>query len=303
GGVGLGLSIVSAIVERMHGTISLHSEVGIGTQIKIRLPLPVIDPSVWFTQAVNVDLLRRKKFLVVTEDLTLEKQLISYLSLAQSRVETSQGISFEVLIGNKYDFYLVDRSLISLESLLKLNLNQRQRLIVIEPDLLSQIQEGSLFYPITPTNLFSAIGVLNSLDNSIATKSLSVNRFAAPENLSLVVVDDDPFNRELIAAYLKDQDWDVRFAEDGRTALSLCIQKPPDILIADLQMPYMDGFTLSEKLKEHQKNQNSKLSKIVILTADALEETAEQAKAYAIDVYLTKPIRKTSFIEVIQSLR
>lgn len=57
----------------------------------------------------------------------------------------------------------------------------------------------------------------------------------------VLVVDDDPALRRLIASTLADAGLEVRTAQDGRTALELSLQAPPDVVVLDLEMPEMDG--------------------------------------------------------------
>ncbi len=303
GGVGLGLSIVSAIIDRMSGAIHLNSEVDVGTVFTVSLPMTVVNSEKWMNQVLDLKRLSNLKFLVLTKDQNLQNQICRYLNQAGA-ISVLARTEYEMKDVLEYDFCFIDGDLMSRSSLEQLGSEVRKRIILIENDVFSQSQEGYLVSPVTPTQIFSILGVFNHGDRQI---SVSPSKEALSEQstktLDLVVVDDDESNRELIAAYLKGKnEWFVRFAEDGQTALDLCIEQTPDILIADLQMPHMDGFTLTKKLKEYQLENELKPSKIVILTADALEETADQARQFSVDLYLTKPIRKSRFIDAIQSL-
>ena len=118
---------------------------------------------------------------------------------------------------------------------------------------------------------------------------------------SVLIVDDDAGNRTLMKAYLDGLELNVRFATNGQEALDMYKEEAPDVLVADLQMPIMDGFTLVNRIRELE-GISSQDTKIMILTADALDETAEQARQLNVDAYLTKPIRKSQFLGTISDL-
>src|SRR5687768_15895861 len=65
---------------------------------------------------------------------------------------------------------------------------------------------------------------------------------------SLLVVDDDPFIARLLEIELKAAGYDVRVASDGQQALSAAQERPPQLVLADVMMPNMDGFELTRQL-------------------------------------------------------
>jgi signal transduction histidine kinase/CheY-like chemotaxis protein len=125
-----------------------------------------------------------------------------------------------------------------------------------------------------------------------------------PEELRILVVDDDAGNRELMLAYLDEPHFKVQLAENGAEAFEMYKTQRPDLIIADLRMPVMNGFQLAEAINDFEQKDNfESVVPFVLLTADALEETLEEAKKFPISVFLTKPVRKRKVIEVINDLR
>jgi len=125
-----------------------------------------------------------------------------------------------------------------------------------------------------------------------------------PEQLKILVVDDDAGNRELMLAYLDEPHFKVQLAENGAEAFELYKSEKPDLIIADLRMPVMNGFQLAEAINDFEQKDNFEtVVPFVLLTADALEETQEEAKRFPVSVFLTKPVRKRKVIEVINELR
>ncbi len=121
-----------------------------------------------------------------------------------------------------------------------------------------------------------------------------------------MAVDDDAGNRELLKAYLQDPQFEVTFAADGREALEKFFKNKPDLIIADLRMPHMNGFELATAIYKHESIENTSTPKtrtpFILLTADALESTSNDAKNYAVTTFLTKPIRKNHLIQSIYNL-
>lgn len=103
---------------------------------------------------------------------------------------------------------------------------------------------------------------------------------------SILIVDDNRFNLEMLAEILRTQGYMLRLAENGRIALQLALSEPPDLILLDIQMPGIDGYQVCERLKAIQR-----LAKIPIIFLSALDSTSDKTKAFeagAVD-YVTKP--------------
>ena len=102
--------------------------------------------------------------------------------------------------------------------------------------------------------------------------------------ITLLVVDDDIFVREMISEILIDQGFSVLLAENGRTALSLFSeQNQIDIIITDIHMPELDGLGLVDAVRESDKD-----TPIIILTVNSEIETAVEAIRKGADDYILK---------------
>ncbi|MEN0020871.1 MAG: response regulator, partial [Planctomycetota bacterium] len=69
--------------------------------------------------------------------------------------------------------------------------------------------------------------------------------------LTVLVVDDNAHNRELLEAYLEELEVNVVGVEDGVSAMAHVEREPPDLILLDIMMPNMSGFQVCEKLKAH----------------------------------------------------
>jgi two-component system, OmpR family, response regulator ResD len=112
--------------------------------------------------------------------------------------------------------------------------------------------------------------------------------------LHVLVVDDDPLVRDLLAAVLGDDAFDVRFAVDGKAALAAAAERAPDLVVLDVMMPGMDGYEVCRRLRETYPEM-----RILMLTARATDDAEEAAMAAGADAFLTKPFSPLALREFI----
>jgi CheY-like chemotaxis protein len=118
---------------------------------------------------------------------------------------------------------------------------------------------------------------------------------------TVLIVEDNAVNRELLRELLSARDFVVEEAENGLQALEMMKQRRPDILLLDLNMPVLDGFGTLRKLRE-----NADLSDLPVLavTASAMRGDEEKALEAGFNGYLSKPVKsKMLFQELDRLLR
>ena len=103
---------------------------------------------------------------------------------------------------------------------------------------------------------------------------------------SVVVVDDDPFIARLLEIELRAAGYDVRVANDGMRALELARERCPDLVLADVMMPNMDGFELTRQLRGD--SRTSTVS-VIMLTARGLSADKLEGFTVGADDYVVKP--------------
>jgi len=104
---------------------------------------------------------------------------------------------------------------------------------------------------------------------------------------TILVVDDVPVNLKLVGAVLRREGYAVQTAADGEEALEILRTSHPDLILADIQMPVIDGFELTRRVKQDERLRDIP---VVALTALALQAGAAKAREAGFDGYLTKPI-------------
>lgn len=117
---------------------------------------------------------------------------------------------------------------------------------------------------------------------------------------TVLVVDDNEQNRELLEAYLEDMD-EVRIvsANNGIEALQKVESDRPELILLDIMMPKMSGFEVCKRLKADPKTRD-----ITVVMVTALNETSdvERAAECGTDDYLAKPIDRKALVEQVRSL-
>jgi diguanylate cyclase (GGDEF)-like protein len=103
---------------------------------------------------------------------------------------------------------------------------------------------------------------------------------------SLLVVDDDPFIARLLEIELRAAGYDVRVASDGEMALQAATERVPDLVLADVMMPNMDGFELTRRLRE---DPRTAAVSVIMLTARGLSADKLEGFAIGADDYIVKP--------------
>lgn len=114
----------------------------------------------------------------------------------------------------------------------------------------------------------------------------------------VLVVDDDPLVRDLLAAVLADDEFDLRFASDGAEGIESAKTRVPDLVILDVMMPGLDGYQVCRSLKESHPS-----IRVVMLTARHGEEDEALAMKAGADAFLTKPFSPLALREVMDQAR
>ncbi|MBF0379703.1 MAG: response regulator [Magnetococcales bacterium] len=158
----------------------------------------------------------------------------------------------------------------------------------------SQLGKGSTFYVEIP------------LQELIIDKSKSVDDHTIPpssqivkEGLSILLADDAEDNCAILKAFLKNTHHQLTIVENGAKAVEQFKKGGFDIILMDIQMPVMDGYEATRKIREWERNNNFSPIPVLALTANAMKEDIEKTRNAGCNIHLSKPIRKKRLIDAI----
>ena len=145
--------------------------------------------------------------------------------------------------------------------------------------------------------------VILKLPLRIATEAPEPRPFPAAEGSALLVerhvliVEDNPINQVVLKAQLESLGAVVEMAENGVVALRTLSDKTFDLILMDCQMPEMDGYETTRRIRQKETVEASQRVPIVALTASAIREELEAAVAAGMDDVLTKPYTLDALVE------
>jgi two-component system cell cycle response regulator DivK len=102
----------------------------------------------------------------------------------------------------------------------------------------------------------------------------------------ILVVEDQPDSRQIIRDMLAPSDYEITEAENGEEALAAITKQRPDLILMDVQMPIMDGYTATRRIKG---DAALRSIPIIAVTSYALSDEEKKARAAGCDDYVPKP--------------
>lgn len=118
------------------------------------------------------------------------------------------------------------------------------------------------------------------------------------QKLKVLLVEDNKINQKVAQATLKPFGHLVDTADNGEQALQKFGEMNYDVVLMDLQMPVMDGYTATRKIREYEKSRKLSRSKIIALTANALPEDKEKCFNAGMDDFIAKPYKQQDFEKI-----
>jgi len=117
--------------------------------------------------------------------------------------------------------------------------------------------------------------------------------------LRVLVVDDNPLNTELVGFVLQADGFAVQTAADAVEALAQIARQRPEVILMDIQLPGMDGMTLTQQLKADAATRDIV---VIAFTAYAMKGDENRLRAAGCDGYLSKPINVAHFAAQVRTV-
>lgn len=110
----------------------------------------------------------------------------------------------------------------------------------------------------------------------------------------VLIIEDNDKNLYLVQFILEQLGHQYIVARDGATGVNMALQESPDLILMDIQLPVMDGYTATQKIRSHEKGRNLP---IIAITSYAMVGDKEKALEAGCSAYIEKPIDPESFID------
>ncbi len=114
----------------------------------------------------------------------------------------------------------------------------------------------------------------------------------------ILIVEDEHVEREMMALFLTAQGFDVEEARDGEEGFEIARRSNPNVILSDIAMPGVDGFSFLEKVRS---NSDTALTPFIFLTGMSKEISARVATGPEADMYLQKPVLPAELLKTVNS--
>ena len=306
-GTGLGLAISRNLAELMGGRVGVTSRLGSGSVFSLELALKVGSP-VTLTPALLPEV-RGKRVLIVEDNAAARTHLAGLLAAFQlevipvsSSAEALAWANRSVREGWPCDVAFIDWRLPASDSIETVDALQSlpwpddpPRCVLLVPgaqDLPEDIDRtrfaAFLAKPIMRSSLTETIVRLFSAGQpGVADGAVARAGWEGLAGRSILVVEDNPINQEVVQGLLETVGVRVTLASDGRQAVQFLRRQEFDAVLMDVHLPVMDGFEATEEIR---KSPRFAALPIIALTANALEGDRDRCLAAGMDDYIAKPI-------------
>lgn len=162
---------------------------------------------------------------------------------------------------------------------------------------------GYLIYPFKETEVSHVINEAINQKTVIELEKTkySINMPVSPEEMkNILIVDDSEDSRQLIELYLKELPYNMDMAEHGAIALNKYKNNEYDLVLMDVQMPFMDGYTATRAIRKWENENNKESVPIIALTASSYSGDRERSTDVGCTDFISKPIHKGTLIEMLE---
>jgi two-component system, sensor histidine kinase and response regulator len=317
GGTGLGLAISKQLVEAMKGQISVESSAGQGSTFWFELPFEKQPKDTEPDDALPD--FRRLRVLVVEDNATnrgtLQHQLDRWKirsGTATDATEALKEMRAAATSGDPYTIVLIDMQMPGMDGMTlarairtEPNLPSARVLLLtpfgqrLDPELMDETGISQcLIKPLKQSRLLDAL--VNTTPKSSPRAAGVPSEGVAPpsamqknrEPLRILLAEDNAVNQKLALRQLQKLGYAAQAVGNGAEVLQEVERFPYDVILMDCQMPEMDGYEVTQRIREFERKSAGQRAPayIIAVTAHALEGDRERCLSAGMNDYLTKPL-------------
>ncbi|OUS29008.1 hypothetical protein A9Q99_10375 [Gammaproteobacteria bacterium 45_16_T64] len=330
GGTGLGLAIVNNLCDLMGGGVVVDSIEGIGSRFEFRVELEQCADKPSMTSEIDLE---GSCFMIVDQNASVRKVLCQQIEYWGGEVEHADDItSAQSIIEERARHGKSDIDLMFVE--LELPMIQGIHLAKIIRDspatdsialvALTTLKENRdsayfrengfnsyLSKPIINSEILRVISLLKicAVPRSLSCEYTEFSPIVSPNGLQtssarILLVDDSEEHKVLICELLEESPYSISIANNGKAAIKTLLlagdEHPFELIIMDCQMPIMDGYVATQKIREGVATERYKDIPIVALTANAILGDKEKCLEAGMSDYLTKPVQPDDLVLMLE---
>jgi len=299
--------ISKQLVELMGGKIWFKSQEGVGSEFYFTLPVEIVEKNIFNQDTIQY--LHEKSFLVVDDNSIDRKYMISILhdwNVKKIEEASNAKEAYNILKNQTFDYTLLDwkmpdmDGITLIEKLQKENINLSNILMVTaheKKQLLDLMYSKNIKFQDILEKPFTSyfLGLLlNKYKNNNIEKSTNNVKIVNSNKIALLV-EDNNINQIVAKKSLEKFGLEVVIANNGLEAVNMCKDNSYDIVFMDLQMPVMDGFEATKRIREFDLK-----TPIIALSAAVMQKDKELTYEAGMDEHIAKPINKEELNLVIE---
>jgi signal transduction histidine kinase/DNA-binding response OmpR family regulator len=321
-GTGLGMAITKNIVDMMGGTITCHSVENQGSEFIVTLDFKLQKQHKEQTKIAQLEDLRG---LVVDDDMNSCQSISQMLRQVGMRSEwCTQGkeaivrTKEAIRIGDRFEVYIIDWQMPDMNGIevtrqIRSEVGDDAPIIILTAYDWSDIEDEARKAGVTdfiskPLFMSDLRTVLTKACEQPESGTSDTSKGEVKEvdmsGKRLLLVEDNEFNREIAVDILSETGMEIEEAEDGSVAVEKLLEKGAgyyNLVLMDIQMPIMDGYTAARKIRSFEDAQLANIP-IIALSANAFEEDKQKSLDAGMNAHIAKPIDIGELMETLAQI-